>query len=78
MGELWVLVLLVAQFEAEKAEVDRGAGVITDPRPTHLETVTAAYCQRGCVVLDDAVSAAGCQWEYRVLAVSRSRRIVIE
>lgn len=50
-----VLVLLVKpQFEAEKAEVDRGAGVITDPEIQRrtCDTVTAAYCQRGCVVLD--------------------------
>lgn len=48
-----VLVLLVKpQFEAEKTEVDRGAGVITDPaiHQRTCETVTAAYLQRGCVL----------------------------
>ena len=49
-----VLVLLVKpQFEAEKIEVDRGAGVITDPaiHQRTCETVSNAYLQRGCVVL---------------------------
>lgn len=49
-----VLVLLVKpQFEAEKTEVDRGAGVITDPEVHQrtCETVIAAYQKRGCVVL---------------------------
>lgn len=49
-----VLVLLVKpQFEAEKMEVDRGAGVITDPaiHQRTCQTVTTAYLQRGCVVL---------------------------
>lgn len=48
-----VLVLLVKpQFEAEKAEVDRGAGVITDPaiHQRTCDTVANAFCQRGCVV----------------------------
>lgn len=48
-----VLVLLVKpQFEAEKSEVDRGAGVITDPaiHQRTCETVANAYRQRGCVV----------------------------
>jgi len=49
-----VLVLLVKpQFEAEKIEVDRGAGVITDPaiHQRTCETVTTTYRQLGCVVL---------------------------
>lgn len=54
-----VLVLLVKpQFEAEKFEVDRGSGVITDPeihRRT-CETVATAYRQLGYVVLGMMVS----------------------
>lgn len=49
-----VLVLLVKpQFEAEKSEVDRGAGVITDPaiHQRTCETVATAYRQRGCELL---------------------------
>lgn len=48
-----VLVLLVKpQFEAEKSEVDRGAGVITDPavHQRTCETVANAYRLRGCSV----------------------------
>ena len=48
-----VLVLLVKpQFEAEKTEVDRGAGVVIDPviHQRTCETVANAYRQRGCVV----------------------------
>jgi len=54
VAENGVLVLLVKpQFEAEKTEADRGAGVITDPA-VHQRTcdkVIAAYQSRGCVVL---------------------------
>lgn len=49
-----VLVLLVKpQFEAEKSEVDRGAGVITDPEihQRTCATVATAYRQRGCELL---------------------------
>ena len=49
-----LLVLLVKpQFEAEKLEVDRGSGVITDPA-IHQRTcdrVIEAYKQRGCDVI---------------------------
>ncbi|MEO8363670.1 MAG: TlyA family RNA methyltransferase [Ilumatobacteraceae bacterium] len=49
-----LLVLLVKpQFEAEKLEVDRGSGVITDPT-IHQRTcdrVIDAYMQRGCDVI---------------------------
>lgn len=49
-----VLVLLVKpQFEAEKSEVDRGGGVLTDPA-VHQRTcdkVIAAYQARGCELL---------------------------
>jgi 23S rRNA (cytidine1920-2'-O)/16S rRNA (cytidine1409-2'-O)-methyltransferase len=48
------LVLLVKpQFEAEKSEVDRGSGVITDPA-IHQRTcdlVKAAYQARGCELI---------------------------
>lgn len=46
------LVLLVKpQFEAEKSEVDRGAGVIIDPaiHQRTCATVLSAYRQRGCI-----------------------------
>jgi len=49
-----VLLLLVKpQFEAEKSEVDRGAGVITDPavHQRTCDSVTAAYQAHGCELL---------------------------
>jgi 23S rRNA (cytidine1920-2'-O)/16S rRNA (cytidine1409-2'-O)-methyltransferase len=49
-----VLVLLVKpQFEAEKTEVDKGAGVITDPivHQRTCDKVTVAYQARGCELL---------------------------
>jgi 23S rRNA (cytidine1920-2'-O)/16S rRNA (cytidine1409-2'-O)-methyltransferase len=54
VGSGGVLVLLVKpQFEAEKSEVDRGSGVITDPaiHQRTCEKVSDAYLLRGCVVL---------------------------
>lgn len=78
-GEL--VLLIKPQFEATKLEVDKGAGVITDPaiHERVCESVTAAYQLRGCVVCGIMPSPIrGANGNREFLLYLRMPRIVIE
>ncbi len=57
--ETWIVALVKPQFEAGKAEVDRGAGIISDPQVHSrvLQELRAWVLQHTVLLVDDEIAS---------------------